>query len=150
MKFKIGDIVTVVQFKRDGIILEVLKDGQYKVTLGNLPLTVSENQIILNEDRKRGNARTQEKAFSVERADRYSDQEREELDLHGKTVLEALDAVEAKLNRAILANIHRVKLVHGLGTGRLKEAIHEYLSHSSIVSTYKLDEWNPGVTWVYL
>ena len=149
MPFKVGDVVTVTSFKRDGTVLEILKDRRYKVTLGNLPVILSEDQISLSTKKKQSSTTRAIKDFSIERhPDAIT--EKEEIDLHGFIVTDALVAVEAKLNRAILSNLHRIKLVHGLGSGRLKEAIHEYLGASPIVSAYKLDEWNLGVTWVYL
>jgi DNA mismatch repair protein MutS2 len=65
------------------------------------------------------------------------------------TVEEALRLVEARLNEALLKEIDSLEIIHGLGTGRLKAAVHKYLSALSVVKHFKLDETNPGTTWVY-
>jgi DNA mismatch repair protein MutS2 len=73
----------------------------------------------------------------------------ESIDLHGLTVVEALSAVEKRVNDAILADLDRLEIVHGVGTGALLKAVHQYLSGLSVVEKFRLDDLNPGVTYVY-
>ncbi len=79
-----------------------------------------------------------------------NDDYRVKLDLHGMTVEEALDKVEYTLDRALLNQKTLLEIVHGLGTGKLKNAIHKYLENSDCIESFKLDESNPGRTLVYL
>lgn len=62
------------------------------------------------------------------------------VDLRGQTVEEALPAVEKLLDRALLGGLHRVTVIHGKGTGRLKEGLRAYLQEHRLVR-----EWRPGV-----
>jgi DNA mismatch repair protein MutS2 len=64
-------------------------------------------------------------------------------------VEEALALVEKRLNEALLSEIDSLEIIHGVGTGRLKVAVHQYLGGLGVVKHYKLDEGNPGTTWVY-
>ncbi len=59
-----------------------------------------------------------------------------ELKLLGKRVSEALIEIESYLDKASLAGLEKVKIVHGLGTGALKEAIWEYLKTSPYVKKF--------------
>lgn len=72
------------------------------------------------------------------------------IDLHGLRVQEALGLVEDLLNRAVLDDCDEIQIVHGIGRGRIKEALHDYLRGLHVVKSYKLDPANPGVTRVYL
>jgi DNA mismatch repair protein MutS2 len=76
-----------------------------------------------------------------------------ELNLLGKRVDEALDAVEKFLDDALLAGHKVVRIVHGKGTGRLRQAIHDYLRSHSQVRSFELaplHEGGEGVTIAYL
>ena len=72
------------------------------------------------------------------------------LDLHGMTVDEALAALEAFLNDAILAGHAEVRVIHGRSGGRLKAAVHRRLKQVSSVRAYRIDRANPGLTIVAL
>lgn len=148
MAYKVGDIVVMKSFKREAAVLEILPGGLYRISLGNLPLTVKEEELSLAQKPSTAQ-KNKKKEVTVQSTIRQGD-EKENLDLHGLTVADAIEALEAKLNRAVLSNLHRIKVVHGLGSGRVKEGVHSYLSTSTMISAYKVDEYNPGVTWVYL
>ena len=66
------------------------------------------------------------------------------LDLHGMTVQQALRAVERHLQDAHAARLHIVKVVHGHGTGALKDAVRDYLSKSPLVRTHRFASHGDG------
>lgn len=75
------------------------------------------------------------------------------LDLRGKTVDEALSALETTLDRATELNEDRLKIIHGHGTESLKKSIRTYLSRSVYVKKWKAgssETGGDGVTWVEL
>lgn len=72
------------------------------------------------------------------------------LDLHGKTVLEALDALDAFLNDALLDGCDDVQVIHGRSGGKVKAAVHARLAQLPSVRAFRLDPTNPGVTVVRL
>ena len=75
-----------------------------------------------------------------------------ELYLLGCTVDEALYRLENFLDEADAAKVEEVKIIHGLGTGALRNAIWEYLNESDVVSfrAGKQGEGGQGVTFVRL
>lgn len=76
-----------------------------------------------------------------------------ELNLLGRRVDEALDAVEKFLDNALLAGHKKVRIVHGKGTGKLRQAIHDYLRTHPQVYAFELappHEGGDGVTIAYL
>lgn len=62
------------------------------------------------------------------------------LDLRGTRVEEALDELEAYLDKASLANLSPVYIIHGHGTGALKSAVRDFVSTSPYVAKYRVGE----------
>jgi DNA mismatch repair protein MutS2 len=71
------------------------------------------------------------------------------VDLHGLRVDEAMARVVDEIDHALRRGADRVEIVHGRGAGRLKDALHRQLRSMPVVSAFKLDPRNAGVTWVY-
>ena len=75
------------------------------------------------------------------------------LDLRGFRYVEVREAVEKFLDRAYLANLESVQIVHGFGTGAVREAVWSYLKKCPHIKSYrygKEGEGLNGVTVVYL
>ncbi len=68
----------------------------------------------------------------------------QELNLIGLHVDEALDALDQYLDSALAANIKRVRIIHGLGTGALRRAVTNYLDSKSFIASYRLGEAAEG------
>ena len=75
------------------------------------------------------------------------------LNLIGKRVPEAIPLLEEFLDKCYLNNLNCVLIIHGIGQGILKRAIHDYLAQSEYISDYNLGQMNQGgdgVTIAYL
>ena len=66
------------------------------------------------------------------------------LDLRGYKVEDALDSLEFYLDKASLANLACVTIIHGYGTGALKSAVRDFLSTSPYVAKYRPGEDSEG------
>lgn len=78
---------------------------------------------------------------------------RPEINLHGRTVEEALPLVDKLLDDALWAGLGQVTVIHGKGTGRLKEGLREYLRGHPLVRSLRggvAGEGGGGVTVVQL
>jgi DNA mismatch repair protein MutS2 len=62
------------------------------------------------------------------------------LDLRGERVEAALDELEMYLDKASLANLSPVYIIHGHGTGALKAAVRDFVSNSPYVAKYRVGE----------
>ena len=67
-----------------------------------------------------------------------------EINLLGKTVDEAAAALDKFIDDAYLAHITTVRIIHGKGTGRLREGVHQYLRSHRLVKNFKLAEFGEG------
>lgn len=77
----------------------------------------------------------------------------DEVNLHRLTVDEALFELDKYLNDAFMAGLSRVRVVHGKGTGALRQAVGEQLAGHPLVKSYRLaayGEGEEGVTIVEL
>lgn len=67
-----------------------------------------------------------------------------EINLIGKTVDEAMPLLDKYLDDAYLAHLSRVSVIHGRGTGALRNAVHNHLKRTSYVASYRLGEFGEG------
>lgn len=67
-----------------------------------------------------------------------------EVHLRGMRAEDALDTLEKYLDRAMLAGLPYVRVVHGKGTGTLRKLAREFLQSSPLVSSYETAEPNDG------
>ena len=73
----------------------------------------------------------------------------DELDLHGQTVEEAFESLEEFISTAIMANLLTVRIMHGIGTGRLRTFVMDYLrrnKHVTNVRPASVHDGGAGVT----
>ena len=69
-----------------------------------------------------------------------------EINLIGKTVDEALSLLDKYLDDAYLSHIPKVTVIHGRGTGTLRNAVHSFLKKSKYVKEYRVGGFNEGNT----
>ena len=71
-----------------------------------------------------------------------------EINVIGYTVHEALPEVEAFIDSAVISNLEEVRIVHGVGTGKLRAGIHDFLRHNRNVDSFRLGKYGEGETGV--
>ena len=72
------------------------------------------------------------------------------LDVHGLTVDQALDAIDAALSDAMLRDVDQLRVIHGRSSGRIRDALHRHLRGLPAVRKAHLDPANAGVTIIVL
>lgn len=71
-----------------------------------------------------------------------------EINVIGNTVQDALAQIIGFLDSAVLANLEEVRIVHGMGTGKLRAGIHEFLKKQKHVESFRLGKYGEGDTGV--
>ncbi len=71
-----------------------------------------------------------------------------ELKLRHLTVDEALFKLDGYLNDAFMAGLYQVRIVHGKGTGTLRQAVHRVLNRHPLVKSYRLGVYGEGESGV--
>ena len=143
-----GDKVYVEKFKKEAVLSGITKNGEYVIVMGNL------KSIVKREDIRKLRVQKEEKpAPPVRKEVKLNNKPvKRELYLLGCTVDEALYRLEQFLDEADSAHVEEVKIIHGNGTGALRNAIWEYLNQSDVVSfrAGRQGEGGQGVTFVRL
>lgn len=150
MPFSPGDPVHVAALGK-AIVREVRNRGRYLVELKGRTMIVAEGQLTAVEERRHrrqaGTTGAIPRAMpdAVARANAPAS-----IDLHGMTADEAITAVDAFLNDAILASLDEIRIIHGRSGRRLKGVVHARLRELRPVRAFRVDPGNPGVTIVTL
>jgi dsDNA-specific endonuclease/ATPase MutS2 len=134
-----------------GVVREVRNNGRLMVDVQGLAIVVAETEITAHDSgHKRPRIRPVASGRGVQR-DRPKREARTvlEVDLHGLTVEEALDRVQHALNKALLADVDELRLIHGRSGGRIRGALHRRLQETPNVR-FRLDPRNEGVTIISL
>jgi DNA mismatch repair protein MutS2 len=142
--FREGDTVHVRSINKAGVIVELLSADKYRVAIGSLSLICRSGEITPAQPPRVHPLGVQPPPLP------HKPPPPKAIDLHGLTTTEAIRRVEAHVDRAILAGCSHLKVVHGLGTGRVQRAVHDYLSSLRVVRHFKINDFNPGETDVYL
>ena len=146
MPFNRGDHVHVPPLGT-GIVRDVRNQGRYLVEIKGRSMLVDETQLEpAGEPKPRAKAPTSRATDELPtRAHAAAS-----LDLHGMTTEEAVGALDAFLDDAILAGLAAVRVIHGKSGGRVKAAIHARLRQLPSIRAFLVDPRNPGVTIVTL
>ena len=151
---KPGDTVTLADLGKEGTVLSLPdKDGFVEVQAGVVRTRVPLANLRLCEGAS-AKAQTQKAAKKYRAAPSPAPAETAELgrsrgtgtelDLRGLAVDEALPAVDLFLDRAVLAGLSAVTLIHGKGTGVLRAAVQQHLRAHPSVKSYRLGKYGEG------
>jgi DNA mismatch repair protein MutS2 len=146
MAFAPGDRVHIASFGT-GVVREARNAGRYTVEIKGRTMIVAASQLEPAAPERAARKRSGGGAAPSDEGGTRAEG-RSSLDLHGKTVLEAVDALDRFLNDALLAGRREVRVIHGRSGGRVKAAIHARLRELAPVRAFRLDRANPGVTIV--
>ena len=149
MPLSIGTEVVVLSLGgKKGVVEQAGRGGHYRVRVGNAVVSCREsdlNEVPVGRGHKR--SRRSRDAAPTETPTKPPSTDR--IDLHGLTVDDALARVVEAIDLALRKDTDRLEVVHGKGSGRIREALHRRLASMPVVAAFRLDPRNAGVTWVY-
>ncbi|MDN2452885.1 endonuclease MutS2 [Lactobacillus sp. UCMA15818] len=136
---KPDDDVLVKSYGQRGVLLRKAGNHEWEVQLGILKMKVAEDDLekIKVEDNKKTAIRTSVKSANIAHVSPT-------LDLRGERYEEALVKVDRYLDAAVLAGYSTVTIVHGKGTGALRQGITDFLSQNRAVKSFKFAAPNAG------
>ena len=146
---KNGDDVKIVSMGQTGVVCSLPdSNGNLMVKVGIMKIKTNLKDIkLVNENKPQKQKR--EYAVSLGKTMNLSP----ELDVRGETVDSAVLLIDKFLDDAMLSSVGQVRIIHGKGTGLLRQGIHSYLKSLSYVKSYRLGvfgEGDSGVTVVEL
>ncbi len=137
---KIGDKVMIKNLDQEAILLSLPdKNNKVDIQMGMIKTSVKKDKLAIYN---KNIIKTPEKKYALKQAklniERYNLSQT--LDLRGYRCEEALDAIESYLDKASLVNLSPVYIVHGHGTGALKQVVRDYLASSPYVAKFRPGE----------
>ena len=143
-KVKPNDEVMLKDLLQPVKILELPdKHGQVMVQMGNIKTKIKTDKLAVVDENYKPAPKiytpSNFEKFELKRLDLSN-----RLDLRGYRVEDALDSLEFYLDKASLANLSPVTIIHGHGTGALKSAVRDFLSTSPYVAKFRAGEDGEG------
>ncbi|MGG1677637.1 endonuclease MutS2 [Neobacillus sp. NRS-1170] len=133
-----GDEVKVLTFDQKGTLVEKVTDNEWQVQIGILKMKVKEKDMEYLGTPKQVETRPM---AIVKGRDSHV---KLELDLRGERYEDALLKVEKYIDDALLSSYPRVSIIHGKGTGALRQGVQEYLRNHRSVKKIRFGEAGEG------
>ena len=145
-KIKPGLNVYVSNLKTNGVIVSnISKDETVQVQVGimKMKVDIKNLQEIANSKSSLSEKKSKSSSY-VGRSSLKSQNVSQEINLLGLTVDEAIPIVDKYLDDCYIAKLSPVRIVHGKGTGALRNGIHRYLKSNKIVDSFRLGTFGEG------
>ena len=144
---KVGDNVLIYDIDKAAVVLELPKTGdQVRVQAGIIKTRVPMKNLRLTDkkpkEKRLGGHRNVTKAAPDDSS------VRNELDVRGMNLEEALMEVDAFIDHALLRNLNMLTIIHGKGTGVLRSGIQQHLKRHKAVKTFRLGVYGEGESGV--
>ena len=138
---KVGDDIIVLSYGQRGTLTNQLKDGRWEAQVGLIKMSLEEKEFDLVQAQQEAPVKKKQ-VNVVKRAGGKGPQAR--LDLRGKRYEEAMEALDAFIDQALLNNMAQVDIIHGIGTGVIREGVTKYLQRNKQVKSFGYAPQNAG------
>jgi DNA mismatch repair protein MutS2 len=143
-ELKVGDYVRVRTIGKEGYVTGLDEQKRMaEIIVGNMRMRINRDYVEKSHGRP---GASKEERVKVD----VPEIQVPEINVRGMRVEDALEEVDRFMDRAVVHGASRLRIVHGVGTGRLMAAIRSHLSEANYVKDVMRDERNSGVTIVEL
>ena len=142
--FKLGDTVNVLTLGLKGTITGLPNaKGDCTVQMGILSSQINIKDLeLVDEEVIKAPSLTKTQSGKIKMSKSLSIHP--EINVIGKTVDDAIPEVDKYLDDAYLSHLPRVTIIHGVGTGALRNAIHARLKRNKHIKSFRLGEFGEG------
>ena len=145
--FQVGDIVKVLSVNREGEVVEVNKKGVLTIFMGGIKVNAKTSEVQFLHQKI-----DVKKETSNVRSLRKTTNQSFELNIIGLRYEEAMREVDKFIDNALVNNYSMVRIIHGMGTGVLRNGVRKMLDKNKYVKSYRdggPNEGGLGATLVY-
>lgn len=131
-----------------GVLVAAGRDGRWQVRVGGVMMWCRREDLAVpppGKKRRERRGSPRQPPESSARNAAFAGR----IDLHGLTVEDAMTRVLDEIDRTLLRGADRLEVVHGKGSGRIRDELHRRLRGLPVVKAFRLDPANTGVTWVF-
>lgn len=146
-KLRKGDTVYLMDIGKEGVVIDVPaneKDDNVTVQAGIIKTRTKLKNLKLVDQKVIFTDKNNNKSVAGEYRKQVSRDCIDEIDLRGMTGDEAWARVDKYLDEALLTGYHTVHLIHGKGTGALKNALWQYLKSDRRVKKFRMGQYGEG------
>ena len=142
---EVGDTVEIKAIGVKATVVEISSDRQLVLQAGIMRVTAKEDEVLLLENETKAETRrVAERAAAGLRTASVSP----EIDMRGMMTDEAIPVMERYIDGAVMGKLNTITIIHGKGTGALREAVHQSLRRNKQVKTFRLGKYGEGETGV--
>ena len=148
-----GDVVQLVKMGTKATVLAVNTDGSLQLQAGILKITAKQDEVRVMEDASAANKKEAKRVISKATHTIRMAATPSSIDLRGMMTDEAIAVLEGFLDTAMMGKLETVTIIHGKGTGAVRNAVRTYCKRSRYVKTFRpgrYGEGEDGVTVVEL
>ena len=137
----VGDTVELLKLGTKASVIAINKDGTYQLQAGILKMNAKADEIYLLE---------QDNPYKEKTRPAHSGREMKmdatpmEVDLRGMDAVEAICTLSLYLDNAMRSGMKNVRIIHGKGTGVLRNAVHQELKKNKFIKSYRLGVYGEG------
>ena len=138
----VGDTVELLKLGMKASVLAINKDGTYQLQAGIMKLTAKPDEVYLLENENPYKAKGGRPAHSGREMKMAAMSS--EIDLRGMDTVEAICVLDRYMDEAMRAKLASVRIIHGKGTGALRQAVHQSLKRNKFVKKFRLGVYGEG------
>ena len=137
----VGDTVELLKLGTKASVIAINKDGTYQLQAGILKMTAKPDEVYLLEQDNPYKAKTRPAHSGREMKTNAAPME---VDLRGMDAVEAICTLGLYMDNAMRSGMKFVRIIHGKGTGVLRNAVHQELKKNKYVKSYRLGVYGEG------
>lgn len=140
---RVGDDIIVTAYGQRGTLINQTKNGKWEAQVGLIKMMLKEDEFSLAKVQEEAQ-KPKKKQVHVVKKSKKSAGPRARLDLRGKRYEEAMQELDEFIDQALLNNMAQVDIIHGIGTGVIREGVTKYLSRNKHVKSFGYAPQNAG------
>ncbi len=138
----VGDTVELLKLGIKASVLAINKNGTLDLQAGIMKLTAKPDEVYLLENENPYKAKGGHPAHSGREMKMAAMPS--EIDLRGMDTVEAICVLDRYMDEAMRAKLSTVRIIHGKGTGALRQAVHQDLKRNKFVKSFRLGVYGEG------
>ena len=144
-EIRVGDIVEILSMGMNAEVTEISADRTLYLKAGIMRITARENEVYLlpNQPKKEAPKPRSRGTVQLRSAAVPS-----EIDIRGMETIDAIPVVERYIDDAAMGHVETVRIIHGKGTGALRQTVHDTLRKHKRVKSFRLGRFGEGETGV--
>ncbi len=145
---RVGDNVYLFDLQKKGVVISLSKDNTVLVQSGIIKTNVPVTSLQLLDGKEVAKPNNGRKNIVGSIKSKLTNDFKTELDLRGYMVEEALLELDRFIDDCVLSSFSQVTIIHGKGTGALRNAVQSALRKNKSVRTFRLGVYGEGETGV--